>query len=180
MSRTTIREVLRELAAEGLVAVVPQKGAIVHWPSPEEAADPYVVRATLEALAVRRFVERATDERIRQLRATLDEAEEVFVDGTDVHALLRAKDRMYETIFAGAASTTIQQMLTSAQARVRTLRSTSLSQPGRPKKALAEFRSLVAAIVDRDAQRATELCAQHVNNAATTGIDALDEKRRPG
>src|SRR5690242_3051163 len=55
VSRTTIREVLRELTAEGLVMVIPQKGAVVYAPSAEEAKDLYAVRAALEALAVRRF-----------------------------------------------------------------------------------------------------------------------------
>src|ERR1700730_10311746 len=48
VSRTTIREVLRQLTAEGLVTTIPQKGAVVAAPSPEEAADLYEVRAALE------------------------------------------------------------------------------------------------------------------------------------
>src|SRR3954451_11087538 len=72
VSRTTIREVLRELEAEGLVTTIPQKGAIVVVPSPEEAAELYEVRSALEQLVVKNFVERATDEQIAELRQGLD------------------------------------------------------------------------------------------------------------
>ena len=60
VSRTTIREALRELAAEGLVTTIPQKGAIVAIPSPKEAAEVYEVRALLEGLAAREFARNAS------------------------------------------------------------------------------------------------------------------------
>ena len=64
VSRTTIREVLRQLAAEGLVATIPQRGAVVAIPTAEEAAELYEVRAALESLAARRFVEHASDSQV--------------------------------------------------------------------------------------------------------------------
>src|ERR1700688_2035408 len=73
VSRTTIREVLRELDAEGLVTTIPQKGAIVVVPTPEEAADLYDVRGSLEALAARRFVERASGEQLVALRRAVED-----------------------------------------------------------------------------------------------------------
>src|SRR4029077_14674751 len=68
VSRTTIREVLRQLAAEGLVTTIPQKGAMVIVPSAEEAPCLYEGRAALEALACRRFVRRASDAQVKRLR----------------------------------------------------------------------------------------------------------------
>src|SRR6188768_4396301 len=55
VSRTTVREALRELTSEGLVTVVPQKGAVVATPTLEDAIDLYDVRAALESLVVQRF-----------------------------------------------------------------------------------------------------------------------------
>ena len=72
VSRTTIREAIRELSAEGLVTVVPQKGAIVAAPSLEDAVDLYEVRASLESLVVQRFVERASDDQVERLPAAVD------------------------------------------------------------------------------------------------------------
>ena len=68
VSRATIREALRQLTAEGLVTIIPQRGAVVVELTQKEARDLYELRATLEALVARLFAERATDEQVAQLR----------------------------------------------------------------------------------------------------------------
>lgn len=173
VSRATVREVLRALTAEGLVVAVPQKGAIVYAPSPEEARDLYAVRGALEALAVRRFIERADPDHHDRLRSTLAKLELDVADGADMHRMLRTKDLFYQELQAGAASPAIEQILGGVQARVRQLRATSLSQPGRAERMLAEMRALVGAINARDVETATRLCTDHVENAAAVGISAL-------
>lgn len=173
VSRATVREVLRELTAEGLVVTVPQKGAVVYAPSPEEARDLYAVRAALEALAVRRFIERADAARHARLRDVVERVRADVADGADMHRLLRSKDLFYEELLAGAASPTIEQILAGVQARVRQLRATSMSQPGRPEQMVAEMQALVEAINERDIEAATRLCTEHVDHAAATGIAAL-------
>ncbi|MBO0692448.1 MAG: GntR family transcriptional regulator [Acidimicrobiaceae bacterium] len=173
VSRTTIREVLRQLTTEGLVTVIPQKGAIVTAPSPEEAADIYEMRAALEALAVRRFVERATAEEVAKLRAAYQGMEKVLDSDGDIHAHLTAKDNFYGVLLASSPS--IEQVLGGLQARVRLLRATSLGAPGRRAEAVAEIGTLMDAIEARDADRAAEACVQHVRRAASTGLARLAE-----
>jgi len=168
VSRTTIREVLRELAAEGLVTTIPQKGAIVVVPTAEEAAEVYEVRAALEALAARRFVERRAD--VAALRAAFAEVESVTRDGGDIRAMLRAKDRFYDVLLEGAGNGSVRSILNGLQARVRMLRAASLSAPGRPEQTVAEIRALVEAIEARDADGAAEAAASHVGRAAEVGL----------
>jgi DNA-binding GntR family transcriptional regulator len=175
VSRTTIREVLRQLAAEGLVTTIPQKGAIVVVPSEDEAAELYEVRAALEELAVRRFVEHASDSQVAALRAALDDVARVTKSGGDIVEMLRAKDAFYEVLLKGSGNRAIHEILAGLQARVRMLRATSLSQPGRPERAVAEIRAIVEAIEARDADAAAAACAAHVNHAASTGLEALAE-----
>ncbi|MEU3979346.1 GntR family transcriptional regulator [Streptomyces sp. NPDC026672] len=174
VSRTTVREVLRELTAEGLVTVIPQKGAVVYAPSPSEAADLYAVRAALEGLAVQRFMERASAEHLTRLRDALARFEEVCASSEDMRELLRAKDGIYDTLLAGADSPTIQQILSGVQARVQLLRATSMSQPGRPRQAVAEMRALVEAIAAGDTDEALRLSRVHLEHASATVSDALD------
>ncbi|WP_285774512.1 GntR family transcriptional regulator [Microtetraspora sp. NBRC 13810] len=172
VSRTTIREVLRELAAEGLVTVIPQKGVVVYSPSPAEAEDLYAVRVQLETLAVRLFIERASADQVTRLTGTVDEMEAVMTAGGDMQAMLTAKDHFYEVLLEGAGPV-VEQILGGVQARVRLLRATSLSQPDRPPRMLAEMRALVEAVAAREPDLAAELCAVHLNNASATGIAAL-------
>jgi DNA-binding GntR family transcriptional regulator len=172
VSRTTIREVLRELAAEGLVTTIPQKGAIVVVPTAEEAAEVYEVRAALEALAARRFVTRASDADVAALRAAFAEVEAVTHDGGDIVAMLRAKDRFYGVLLEGAGNGSVRSILNGLQARVRMLRAASLSAPGRPEQTVAEIRALVEAIEARDADSAAEAASSHVERAAEVGLAA--------
>src|ERR1700759_4724253 len=72
VSRATIREVIRQLATEGLVTVVPQRGAEVTALLDSDSSDIYEMRAALEALAVRRFVQRASDRDVGELRRAVD------------------------------------------------------------------------------------------------------------
>jgi DNA-binding GntR family transcriptional regulator len=170
VSRATVREVIRQLAAEGLVTVVPQRGAEVTSLSASDAADIYEMRASLEALAVRRFVQRAGDEQVRALRAAVDEIAR-SAEGDGDH--LGAKDRFYEVLMEGSASGPLQQTLAGLQARVRLLRATSLSAPGRPARAAEELRAVVDAIEARDADAAAEACVRHIRHAAETATAQL-------
>ncbi len=174
VSRTTVREVLRELAAEGLVTTIPQKGAIVAVPSPEEAAELYEVRAALEALAARRFVEHASDAQVKELRDSFDEVERVTREGGDIRAMLKAKDRFYRALLDGARNSAIRTILGGLQARVSVLRATSLSQPGRKERAVAEMRAIVEAVEARDGESAARAAARHVEEAASAGLRALE------
>ena len=174
VSRTTIREVLRELDAEGLVTTIPQRGAIVVVPTPEEAADLYDVRASLEALAARRFVERASQAQIERLQGAVASFEAAVTAAAGTLELLRAKDAIYDVLLDGAGSAAIRSILGGLQARVRMLRAASLSQPGRPQRAVAEMRLLHDALCARDGDAAAAACLAHINEAAATGIAAVN------
>jgi DNA-binding GntR family transcriptional regulator len=181
VSRTTIREVLRQLAAEGLVTTIPQKGAIVVVPSPEEAAELYDVRLVMEAAAVTRFVRNATAAQLRALRAAVDEMERVAAEGSeDVRGVLRANDEFYDVLLQGAGNRAFHALLAGVQARVRVLRASSLSQPGRPAAAVAELRVVVDAIESGDADRAAALTAKHLEQAERAGLQAIAAAGRAG
>ena len=144
MSRTTIREVLRQLAAEGLVATIPQRGAVVAIPTAEEAAELYEVRAALESLAARRFVEHASESQVTALRAAFEEVAEVMSagDAADTLAMIQAKDLFYDVLLKGSGNRSIHSILSGLTARVSVLRATSMAQPGP-----------CAAVARRDARR---------------------------
>lgn len=91
VSRTTIREAQRQLSVEGLVTITPQKGTFVAVPSANAAADVYELRAPLEAIVARQFAERASDQRVRELREAFDEMEVCARRRVDPAQFLRAK-----------------------------------------------------------------------------------------
>ena len=173
VSRTTIREVLRELAAEGLVTTIPHKGTVVASPSLEHAAELYEVRAVLEGMAARQFVERATEAHLTRVRDACEAIEAAASEDPAGPAMLSAKKLFYDALFDGAGNRTIQEIVVGLQARVTVLRRTSLAQPGRSALTVAEVRAIVEALEARDGERAAAACVHHVNQAARTVFAAM-------
>ncbi|MHB1537770.1 MAG: GntR family transcriptional regulator [Solirubrobacteraceae bacterium] len=176
VSRTTIREVLRELTAEGLVTTIPQRGAIVVKLTKKEASDLYELRATLEALTARLFTERASGEEVASLRESFEamrRALQASSGETPIQALIEAKDRYYEVFVSGAGNDAIRSIIAGLQARVRLMRATSLSHPGRPAQTLREIERVVAAIERRDAGAAAQAAQDHVTRAMDVGLEGL-------
>lgn len=180
VSRATVREVIGRLASEGLVTNIPQRGAIVSVLTEEEAADIYEMRVSLEGLASHRFIERATPQQVAELRAAFEEYVVAAPNETDTRDRLRTKDAFYNVLFEGAASGPLTEILVMLQSRVRLLRSTSLSVPGRAEETVREMRAIVEAIEAKDSQAAAEACARHVRNAAATALAHMAESPEPG
>ncbi|HEX7405377.1 MAG TPA: GntR family transcriptional regulator [Candidatus Nanopelagicaceae bacterium] len=178
VSRTTIREVLTVLVSDGLVTVIPQKGAIVSVITTDEARDIYEIRSSLEALAVARFTERASADEILLLRQSFHELKQATDDGESKLDLLRSKDNFYGVLLAGARFPSLTQILTMLQGRVRVLRLTSLSAPGRSKETVEEIGRIVALVEARDGNGAAEAMAAHVRNAAQAGLTKIAEREK--
>ena len=174
VSRTTIREALRQLSAEGLVTTIPQKGAIVAVPSPKEAAEVYEVRALLEGAAAQECAENATEENLRALRDAFGALEQSVAAAVVPALMLDAKNRLYQVIFDGSGNVTIRGILEGLQARIALLRATTLAAPDRPEQSVAEIRAIVEAIERRDGKEAAAAASFHVRQAASTLFTQLE------
>jgi DNA-binding GntR family transcriptional regulator len=168
VSRTTIREVLRQLSAEGLVTTIPQKGAIVAVPSAKDASEVYEVRALLEGVLARHFAVNASDEQVAALRAAFTEMARRSSESDDPREVLRAKAVLYEVLFDGAENRTVRDILESFQARIAVMRAATLSEPGRAAESTKEIEAIVEAIERRDADAAEQASRHHVEQAAAT------------
>ena len=175
VSRTTVREVLARLSAEGLVTMIPQKGAIVSVLTLDEAADVYQMRALLEGLAVRRFIERADEADVLELRAIVDDLNRAAEQEVSPAIGLKTKDRFYRVLLRGANSPRLTEILTSLQGQVRMLRAMSLSASDRLREATAEIDEVVTAIEAGDAAAGAAACENHIRNAEKVGMQRLAE-----
>lgn len=172
-SRTSVREALRELAAEGLVTAVPNKGTVVTSVSAEEARQLYEVRSVLEGLAGRLFVANASPAQRKALTRALERIEKQAAKGTSI---LAAKDAFYDVLFEGGGNRALKSLVGTLHARVSVLRSLSMSVPGRLEHSLKELRAILDAVVANDADAAAAACAWHVKEAGRAGLLALSEQ----
>lgn len=170
VSRTSLREALRELETEGLLVNNPARGLMVARMTIEEARNIYRVRGALEVLAAEQFAESATAEHLASLKAAASELEEAY-QGGNIQAILSAKRSFYEELCAGANNAVIQDVLRRLNSRINQLRSTSLSKPNRLADSIKEIWSLVAALEARDITGARQAASLHVNNAAAAALD---------
>jgi GntR family transcriptional regulator, trigonelline degradation regulator len=173
VSRTSIREALRELAAEGLVTAIPNKGTIVACVSAEEARQLYEVRSALEGLGGRLFVQNATKAQRSALVKALQRIERLVAKGAPV---IDAKDGFYDILFEGGGNEALRSVAAGLHARVSVLRALSLSVPGRPAESLQEMRDIVDAVLAGDADAAARACSRHVEEAGRVGRQALAEQ----
>jgi len=169
VSRTVIREALRQLESEGLVALIPHKGPVVRELTVSEAKDLYQIRAVLEGLAARLFVEHATEAQIEELARALDVVIAAY-DAGDAVRVLETKNRFYDALFAGARSETLSSMLATLHARIWRWRALGLTHPGRSparsRESIANLRGMLAAIRDRNADAAERLTREEASKAA--------------
>lgn len=173
VSRTSVREALRELAAEGLVTAIPNKGTVVASVSAEEARQLYEVRSALEGLAGRLFVQHAGAAHRKALVRALEKIDKLAAKGAP---LLPAKDAFYDILFEGGGNIALRQVAVGLHARVSVLRSLSLSVPGRLEHSVKELHDIVDAVLANDADAAAVACAKHVEEAGRAGLQALSEQ----
>jgi DNA-binding GntR family transcriptional regulator len=169
VSRTVIREALRQIEAEGLIEIIPNKGPVVRELSPEEAKDLYRIRAVLEGLAARLFAENASNSMVDELDAAL-EAVVLAYQGEDGEEALDAKTLFYDLLYQGGDSETLAAMLGTVQARVWRWRAVGLTHPKRATRRLREsvknLRLMTAAIRAKDGTAAEEIAREEVSKAA--------------
>jgi GntR family transcriptional regulator, trigonelline degradation regulator len=169
VSRTVIREALRQLESEGLIAIIPNKGPVVRELSLAEARDLYHIRAALEGLAARLFIENAGEAQVKQLAQALDVVAGAYRRG-DAQEVLETKNRFYDVLFAGARSETLSAMLGTLHARIWRWRAMGLSHPQRSvqrsRESVRNLRAIMAAIRKRDADVAEKLTREEAQRAA--------------
>lgn len=177
VSRTVVREALRQLESEGLVATDARKGMVVRALTAAEARDLYAIRALLEGLAARLFVEHATTVQRKALAEALQETVRAYGTG-DPDSVLRAKNEFYRRLFDGAGSETLSSMLGMLHARIWRWRALGLGHPNRSERRSREsiraLQALLAAAKANDPERAEAIMREESTRAGAEVMRLLE------
>lgn len=173
VSRTPLREALRLLLAEDLLDQLPTGGMVVRRLSASEIEELYGVRAALEGLMAAEAARRMDDAAADQLRALVarnerlvELAEDAMRAGHDFHLHIAV-------VAQHGWASRLHRQVDGQMARYRAF--TNQSQERRS-AALEEHRSILDALVARDADRAKQLAEAHVLNARDTALNAIGER----
>jgi DNA-binding GntR family transcriptional regulator len=168
VSRTTVREALRELESEGLISS--QGGRLtVAVVGAREAAEIYEVRVVLESLAARLFVRNATDAHVATLASCVDALSAAY-ENYEPTVFLATKAALYEALFAGGGNDVAASMLRHIHTKVSQLRAASMASPGRARASMSEIRALFDALQSRDEELAAVLTVRHIENASVAAL----------
>lgn len=166
VSRTPVREALRQLELEGLVQSVPNKGVTVKGVSEQDIQDIYTIRMLIEGLAARWAAEKITPSELEELKEAV-ELEEFYTKKNDYGHLLKFDTRFHDIIFRASKSMPLMHTLSTFHHYVQKARKASMSSPRRAEEVLEEHKAILQAIIDKDAEKAEQLTTQHVKNASS-------------
>nr|WP_307991639.1 GntR family transcriptional regulator [uncultured Niameybacter sp.] len=163
VSRTPVREAIRQLELEGLVQSIPNKETFVAGITDEDVEDIYLIRSRLEGLAARKAAMKITEEELRQMEEILA-LTAFYVEKNEFNQLKELDHKFHDIIYKATHSKTLNHMLSDFHQYVQKARKASISTPGRAKESWKEHEAIYLALKERNGERAEKLIEQHIRN----------------
>ncbi len=163
VSRTPVREALRQLELEGLVEIIPNKGARVTGITKKDIDDIYQIRYLLEGLSARWATEHVTEEQIEKMEETLYLTEFHAKKG-NFGQVYELDSQFHELMYEASGSKMLNHILSDFHMYVTRIRKTSLATANRSKNSTEEHRAILEAIKERNADKAEECAHNHVRS----------------
>ncbi len=170
VSRTPVREALRQLELEGLVEIIPNKGARVTGITPKDIEDIYQIRYLLEGLCARWATEHITEEQLEKMEEILYLTE--FHAKKENHAQVYDLDsQFHELMYEASGSKLLNNILSDFHMYVTRIRKISLSSSSRSKNSTEEHRAILDAIKAHDGDLAEKCAHDHVTSTIKNNHD---------
>lgn len=166
VSRTPVREALRQLELEGLVKIIPNKGAYVTGITQADVRDIYIIRSMLEGLCTRWATEHITEEQLVELEEIMLLSEfHLKKKGQCAEQVSVLDGRFHKVLYEASDSRVLEHVLSDFHKYVKLARRLSVGSEGRAEKSVEEHRKILEAIKRKDADMAEELANRHIMNA---------------
>jgi DNA-binding GntR family transcriptional regulator len=163
VSRTPVREALRQLELEGLVTIIPNKGAYVSGITRKDIQDIYAIRSYLEGLCARWACEHITNAQIEALDEILY-LSEFHARRSHHEQLVELDNKFHELIYMASGSKILNHVLSDFHHYVERIRKITLSSTSRATKSNKEHAAILDAIKQRNGELAETLAHQHIMN----------------
>ena len=177
VSRTPIREAIRMLELEGLVIMVPRRGAQVAQITEKSMSDVLAVRCALDELAVELACERISEEEKRELEDACGEFEKATVT-KQVHVIAKADVEFHDIIFKAAGNPRLTQMINNLAEQMYRYRFEYIKDETQHQMLIEEHRRICESISNRDVAAAKEAIRVHIENQEKSIIRQIRLERK--
>jgi DNA-binding GntR family transcriptional regulator len=178
VSRTSVREALRQLEAEGLVERRGNRGLFVAAVTSEEAQQVYEVRAALEPEMARLFATRAEASDLKALEDAFRDLEKA-AQRNNVRASVEAYDRFYDVLLRGSRNDLARRFLRTLRARITFLRTITAqrAEPAYRQQTVQLMRQILEAALARNGEQLARRCRSFVDRSAEFADAVLRKKQ---
>lgn len=176
VSRTPIREALRKLELEGLVNMVPRKGAEVADITEKSLRDVLEVRKALEELSVQLACEKITEEEIEELKRVAERFKDTL-DDQDVTKIAEADVAFHDVIYTATDNQKLILLLNNLREQMYRYRVEYLKKEEAYPQLIAEHEELIDNISKRNKEEATRIMCEHIANQVATVINVIHTKK---
>ena len=164
VSRTPVREAFRQLELEGLIQIIPNKGAYVTGITEKDVKDIYMIRSLLEGLCARWACEHITDAQMEEMEENIY-LSKFHAQKGHLEQLAELDNRFHEILYEACNSKMLEHQLRDFHEYVLRVRKKTLSNVNRGPKSNEEHELLMEAIKAKDANKAERLANMHMINA---------------
>ncbi|RKD34160.1 GntR family transcriptional regulator [Thermohalobacter berrensis] len=171
VSRTPVREGLKQLELEGLVENIPNKGVIVKGISEQDISDILTIRLAIEGIAAQWAVERMTNEDFKELKEIYELMEFYTYYKKDVEKILELNTEFHELIYKASKSRYLEYILKGFQRYMKGVRKKSLNTEGRLEEALNEHKEILKAFEERNPKKAKEVLEKHITKLKENALN---------
>ncbi len=176
VSRTPIREAIRKLELEGLVLMIPRKGAEVAKISEKSLRDVLEIRRSLDELAIELAIQRMTEEDLLKL----EEAQEAFrkaVSSSDAMTIAECDEHYHDVIYNATGNSRLVQILNNLREQMYRYRLEYIKDSDKRQVLVVEHEQILKAIQGRRVNEAKIAIREHIDNQEITVSKNIKEQQ---
>ena len=175
VNRTPIREAIRKLELEGLVLMIPRKGAEVADITEKSLRDVLEVRKALEELAVQLTCDKITKEQIRELEQAAEQFKKTL-KSNDITEIAEADVRFHDIIYLATDNQKLILLLNNLREQMYRYRIEYLKRADKYSQLLAEHEEIIRRIEKKQKKEAAEIVCKHIDNQVAAVMDLIRTK----
>lgn len=179
VSRTPIREAIRKLELEGLVTMIPRRGAEVANITEKNLKDVLEVRQALESLAIELACERISEEKKLELKERLEAVEEA-VATKDAGAIASADVAFHDAIVEASGNLRLTQIISNLGEQMYRYRFEYLKDVSKHPQILREHRTMYESILEKDKEKAAGSVMTHIDNQEEAIMRKIEMEQKSG